>query len=177
MTKLTRRSVFFVSVTSSITCSIGKFGDVIHFRFFLGAPAVQFRLVTNNFHADIFKVTPGLQDPRGYGFWPLRFRISKKIRGLLCVFLRSSTLDTLSPDQKQKMMFLYVTRELLHGFPFNLKPCWISSCCIELQSLGSKTLAVVEISPIAVLAAAPILKRNTFLGISLELLHGFSFKL
>ena len=122
-------------------------------------------------------MTPGLQDPRGYGFWPLRFRISKKIRRLLCVFLRSSTLDTLSPDQKQKMMFLYVTRELLHGFPFNLKPCWISSCCIELQSLGSKTLAVVEISPIAVLAAAPILKRNTFLGISLELLHGFSFKL
>jgi len=95
----------------------------------------------------------------------------------MCVLEIQHSRYTQPRSRAKNMMFLYVTRELLHGFPFNLKPCWISSCCIELQSLGSKTLAVVEISPIAVLAAAPILKRNTFLGISLELLHGFSFKL
>ena len=103
--------------------------------------------------------------------------IKKNSKIIMCVLEIQHSRYTQPRSRAKNMMFLYVTRELLHGFPFNLKPCWISSCCIELQSLGSKTLAVVEISPIAVLAAAPILKRNTFLGISLELLHGFSFKL
>ena len=43
-------------------------------------------------------------------------------------------------------MVLCLTQEQLHGFSSKLERCWISGYGTELQSLGGKTLAVVEIS-------------------------------
>ena len=131
------------------------------FDFFLEAPGRSIPTVDGDFSRAYFQSEAWAPGSSRVWFLTLaNLNIKENSKIIMCVFEIAHSRYSAAQSWAKNMTFLYLTRELLHGFPWNLKQSWISGTRIVVQSLGGKTRAVVEISPITVFSGGPDLERK-----------------